>query len=73
MNEVYDKQKQKIVTWTSNKVSNEGVPMDIGRVEWHDDHDHDHDDCETTAIGQHTQCYNCGGWAANVARVPVRK
>ncbi|MGB2135397.1 MAG: hypothetical protein ACPHYG_05345, partial [Flavobacteriales bacterium] len=22
--------------------ANEGVPMDIGRVGWHDDHDHDH-------------------------------
>ena len=32
VNEDYDKLKQKIVTWTSNKVANEGVPMDIGRV-----------------------------------------
>ena len=27
-----------------------------------DDHDHDHDDYEISSIGQHTQCYNCGGW-----------
>ena len=60
--EDYDKLKQKIVTWTSSKVAKEGVPMDIGRVGWHDDHDHDHDDYEISAIGQHTQCYSCSCW-----------
>ena len=49
-------------TLISNKVASEGVPMDVGRVGWHDDHDHDHDDYEKSAIGQHTQCHNCGGW-----------
>ncbi len=43
-------------TLISNKVASEGVPMDVGRVGWHDDHDHDHDDHEKSAIGQHTQC-----------------
>ena len=70
--EDYDKLKQKIVTWTTNKVANEGVPMDTGRVGWHDDHDHDHDDFEISAIGQHTQCFNCGGWGAHVARTSAR-
>ena len=73
VNEDNDKLKQTIVTWFSNKVANEGVPMDTGRVGWHDDHDHDHDDYEISAIGQHAQCYNCGGWRTHVARVPVRK
>ena len=73
VNEDYDKLKQKIVTWTSNKVANEGVPMDIGRVGWHDDHDHDRDDYEISAIGQHTQCYNCGGWGHVSRECPSEK
>ena len=73
VNEDYDKLKQKIVTWTSNKVANEGVPMDIGRVGWHDDHDHDHDDFEISAIGQQTQCYNCGGWEHLSRECPSEK
>ena len=73
VNEDYDKLKQKIVTWTSNKVANEGVPMDIGRVGCHENHDHDHDDYEISAIGQHTQCYNCGGWEHVSRECPSEK
>ena len=51
----------------------QGVPMDIGRVGWHDDHDHDHDDFEISAIGQHTQCYNCGGWEYMSRECPSEK
>ena len=58
VNEDYGKLKQKIVTWTSNKVANEGVPMDIGKVGWHGDDG----DYEVAAVGQRMQCYNCGGW-----------
>ena len=73
VNEDYDKLMQKIVTWTSNKVANEGVPMDSGRVGWHDDHDHDHDDCETSAIGQHTHCYSFGDWEHMSRECPSEK
>ena len=73
VNEDYDELKQKIVTWTSNKVANEGVPRDIGRVGWLDNHDHDHDDYEISAIGQHTQCYNCGGWGHMSRECPSEK
>ena len=47
--------------------------MDIGRVGWHDDHDHDHDDYEISAIGQHTQCYSCGGWEHMSRECPSEK
>ena len=47
--------------------------MDIGRVGWHDDHDHDHDDHEISAIGQHTQCYNWGGWGHVSQECPSKK
>ena len=73
VNEDYDKLKQKIVTWTSNKVANEGVPMDIGRVGWHDDHDHDHDDYEISAIGSAYAVLQLRWLGADVARVPVRE
>ena len=73
VNEDYDKLKQKIVTQTSNKVANEGAPVDIGRVGWHDDHDHDHDDYEMSAICQHTQCYNRGGWVHMSRECPSEK
>ena len=49
------------------------MPMDIGRVGWHDDHDHDHDDHEISAIGQHTQCYKCGGGAHMSRECPSEK
>ena len=58
VNEDYDKLKQKIITWASNKVANEGIPMDVGKVEcdeWECDYD-------VAAVGWHIQCYNCGGW-----------
>lgn len=58
VNEDYDKLKQKIITWASNKVASEGVPMDIGKVEW----DGNEDDYDVAAVGWQTQCYNCGGW-----------
>ena len=45
----------------------------FGRVGWHDDHDHDHDDYEISAIGQHTQCYNCGGWGHMSRECPSEK
>ena len=73
VNEDYDKLKQKIVTETSNKVANECVPMDIGRVGWHNDYDHDHDDYERSAICQHTQCYNRGGWRHMSRECPSEK
>jgi hypothetical protein len=59
VSEDYDKLKQKIISWTSNKISNDGVPMDIGKVEWEAQQDYDFD---VAAVGWHTQCYNCGGW-----------
>ena len=73
VSEEYDKLKQKIVTWTSNKVANEGVLVDFVRVGWHDDHDHDHDYYEISAIGQHTQCDKCGGWVYMLRECPSAK
>ena len=43
------------------------------RVGRHDDHDHDHDDYEISAIGQRTQCYNCGGWEHVSRECPSEK
>jgi hypothetical protein len=61
--------KQKIVTWASNKVANDGIPMDIGEVEWKS--------CEgeydVAAVGWHTQCFNCGGWGHQSRECPSEK
>jgi hypothetical protein len=70
VNEDYDKLKHNIITWTSNKVASEGVPMDIGKVGWYDDHD---DEYEVAAVGQHAQCYNCGGWGHHSRECPSEK
>jgi hypothetical protein len=57
VNEDYDKLKQKIITWASNKVASDGVPMDIGRVE-----NEDYEEYEVGAVGWNSQCYNCSGY-----------
>ena len=68
VNEDYDKLKQKIVAWASNKVANEGVPMDIGRVAKSDGNEYE--DLEVAAVGWRTQCYNCGGWGHQAKECP---
>ena len=56
--EDYERLKQKILSWVSNKMSIRSglVPMDIGRVDGRDS------TFEVDAIGNSSQCYNCGGW-----------
>ena len=71
VSEDYDKLKQKIVTWASNKVANEGVPMDIGRGT-HNDYAQE-EDYEIAAVGWRTQCYNCGGWGHQAKECPSEK
>jgi uncharacterized membrane protein YgcG len=72
VNEDYDKLKQKIVTWASNKVASEGVPMDIGKLSRHYDHEDD-EDYEVAAVGWQTQCHNCGGWGHMSRECPSEK
>ena len=58
VHEDYERLKQKILSWVSNKMSIRSgrVPMDIGRVDGGDS------TFEVNAIGNSSQCYNCGGW-----------
>ena len=67
VNEDYDKLKQKIITWVSNKVANDGVPMDIGKV------DEEHNEYDVAAVGWGTHCYNCGGWGHMSKECPSEK
>jgi hypothetical protein len=64
INEDYEKLKQRVVSWVSNKIANNGpVPMDIGkvgRIEAEDEYEEE--DFEVAMIGRGMQCYNCGGW-----------
>lgn len=62
VNEDYEKLKQKIITWVSNKISSRGgpVPMEIGEVGW-DEHEQEYE-MGVDAIGNHSQCFNCQGW-----------
>jgi hypothetical protein len=68
VNEDYDKLKQKIITWTSNKISNDGVPMDIGKIGFHQDQWQE--EYEIDAVN--TQCYACGGWGHTSRECPSR-
>ena len=60
VHEDYERLKQKILSWVSNKMStrNGPVPMDIGRVDGGDSTF----EFGVDAIGNNSQCYNCGGW-----------
>jgi hypothetical protein len=64
--EDYEKLKQKVVSWTSNKMAARGgpVPMDIGGVRPGEENEYctDHEAIDVDAIGSHMQCYSCGGW-----------
>ena len=68
VSEDYNKLKQKIITWVSNKVASDGVPMDIGRVE-----NEEYDDYDVGAVGWGTHCYNCGGWGHMSRDCPSEK
>ena len=66
VHEDYEKLKQKIVSWTSNKVTRDGsVPMEIGEV--------DPEEANVDAISSHSQCYNCGGWGHASRECPSQK
>lgn len=73
VNEDYDKLKQKIISWASNKVASEGVPMDIGQVDENMCGTCCGDDFEIAAVGWKTQCYNCGGWGHQARECPSEK
>ena len=59
----YDKLRQKIVSWVSNKVTvpKGPTPMDIGRVHQEREHYEEQDELCIGAIGSNTTCYSCGG------------
>jgi hypothetical protein len=69
--EDYDKLKQKIITWVSNKVASEGVPMDIGHLGW--DKTEGDEEYEVAAVGWQTQCHNCGGYGHMSRECPSEK
>lgn len=69
--EDYDKLKQKIITWASNKVASEGVPMDIGGLGW--DETEGNEDYDVAAVGWQTQCHNCGGYGHMSRECPSDK
>ena len=68
INEDYDRLKQKIITWASNKVESDGVPMDIGKVE-----NEEYEGYDVGAVGWGTHCYNCGGWGHLSRECPSEK
>ena len=68
VNEDYDKLKQKIITWASNKVESDGVPMDVGKVE-----NEEYEGYDVGAVGWGTHCYNCGGWGHLSRECPSEK
>ena len=60
VHEDYERLKQKILSWASNKMSHRKgpVPMDVGRVDGRDSTF----EFGVDAIGNNSHCYNCGAW-----------
>ena len=67
----YEKLKQKILTWVSNKVANECAPMDVGRVVRGGDEEAE--DYDVDAVSWRTQCFNCQGWGRRARDCPSEK
>lgn len=71
VDESYEKMKQRVMAWVSNKVANSGpVPMDVGQVEtgqWEDE------EVNIDAVNGSMQCYNCGGWGHAARTCPSER
>ena len=66
VHEDYEKLKQKILSWVSNKTNRDGpVPMEIGEV--------GHEETNVDAISSQSQCYNCGGWGHASRECPSQR
>jgi hypothetical protein len=63
VNENYEKIKQRVASWVSNKVAQVSDPtsMGIGKVYDGDGYDGEYEE-EIAAVGSHVQCPGCGGW-----------
>ena len=74
----YEKLSQKVKVWVSNKMAarNDPVPMDIGDVgAAHGGEGYECEPCglDVGAVGQHIQCYRCGGWGHTSRECPTPK
>jgi hypothetical protein len=83
----YEKLAQKVKAWVSNKAArSEAVPMDVGNVKCQSCGPAcSHfplpepglygpgDGVDVGAVGQHTQCYRCGGWGHTSRECPTPK
>ena len=71
--EDYEKLRQKIFAWVSNKVAARGgpVPMEIGKVDkWTEEEE---TDIEVDAVGNAVQCHKCLGWGHAARNCPSGK
>jgi hypothetical protein len=60
--EDYERTREKVFTWVSNKVTARGgpVPMDVGKFDQFLNYDGPGFDVD--AVGSSMQCYTCNGW-----------
>ena len=73
----YEITKQKVVSWTSNKVASSSggaVPMDVGGIKtekW--EYEEEYEEVDVDAVGNPMQCFNCQGWGHAARNCPSAK
>ena len=62
--EDYEKMKQRVMSWVSNKVAQAGgpTPMDIGQFATYGEGEEEYVDGEDIGAVSNMQCHGCGGW-----------
>ena len=64
VDEDYEKMKQRVMSWVSNKVAQAcgPTPMDIGQFTTHSEYDEENVEGEDIGAVSNMQCHGCGGW-----------